>query len=142
MCCEITRRNTNNSALQELFEFTATILDATAEEKLNGSQPTKVYNNEKARGNQKLECHKCGRLEHLARDCRSNRYTTRYSLLRVLRPANINNIEKYCSYCKKVGHKRDECWSLNGCPRKEQPKQTRQDNGKERQINTANNEKE
>ncbi|KAL6258212.1 hypothetical protein P5V15_010140 [Pogonomyrmex californicus] len=55
--------------------LTATILDVTAEEKLKGSQLTKSYNNEKARGNQeqnknrnqKLECHKCGRLGHLAR---------------------------------------------------------------------------
>ncbi|KAL6254049.1 hypothetical protein P5V15_014666 [Pogonomyrmex californicus] len=68
--------------------LTAAMLGATAEEKLKGSQPTKMYNNEKARSNQeqyrnrnqKLECHKCGRLEHLARDCRSSRYTNKYPL--------------------------------------------------------------
>ncbi|KAL6257776.1 hypothetical protein P5V15_011361 [Pogonomyrmex californicus] len=121
------------------------MLGATAEEKLKGSQPTKMYNNEKARSNQeqyrnrnqKLECHKCDRLGHLARDCRSSRYTNKYPLPRAERPTNVNNIEKYCSYCKKADHKRDECWSLNGRPRKGQPRRTRQDNEKGRQINTA-----
>ncbi|KAL6263011.1 hypothetical protein P5V15_001134 [Pogonomyrmex californicus] len=73
--------------------LTAAILGATAEEKLKGSQPIKVYNNEKARGNQeqnrnrnqKLECHKCSRLGHLARDCHSSRYTNRYPLPRAER---------------------------------------------------------
>ncbi|KAL6253474.1 hypothetical protein P5V15_012708 [Pogonomyrmex californicus] len=59
------------------------MLGATAEEKLKGSQPTKMYNNEKARSsqeqyrnrNQKLECHKGDRLGYLARDCRSSQYT-------------------------------------------------------------------
>jgi len=28
-------------------------------------------------------------------------------------------MEKYCTYCKKAGHKREDCWSLNGRPGKE-----------------------
>ncbi|KAL6254796.1 hypothetical protein P5V15_014130 [Pogonomyrmex californicus] len=128
------------------MNLTAAILGATAEEKLKGSQSTKVYetitrkqeaikNRIETKSNQKLEYHKCNRLGHLAHDCRSSQYTNRYP--RAEKPANVNNIEKYCSYCKKASHKRDECWSLNGRPRKEQPRRTRQNNGKGRQINTA-----
>jgi len=36
------------------------------------------------------------------------------------KPAEVNTIEKYCTYCKKAGHKREDFWSLNRRPRKEQ----------------------
>jgi len=67
-----------------------------------------------------MQCQKCGKLGHLGRDCRTSRYANRFTLPKAEKPANVNNIEKYCIYCKNTSHKRDECWSLNGRPEKEQ----------------------
>jgi len=73
---------------------------------------------------------------HYGRDCRINRYANRFTLPKAEKPANMNNIEKYCTYYKKKGHKRDECWLLNGRPEKEQPRRTKRDEGKGKQVNT------
>jgi len=86
---------------------------------------------------QNLVCQKCGKIGHHGRDCRTSRYANRFTLPRAEKPANVNNIEKYCTYCKKKGHKRDECWSLNGRPEREQLRRTKRDNEKGRQVNTA-----
>jgi len=61
----------------------------------------------------------------------------RFTLPKAEKSANVNNIEKYCTYCKRTGHKRDECWSLNGRPEKEQPRRTKRDVGKGKQVNTT-----
>jgi len=53
------------------------------------------------------------------------------------KPAKVNNIEKYCRYYKRTSYKRDECWSLNGHPEKEQPRRTKRDVGKEKQVNNT-----
>jgi len=34
-----------------------------------------------------------------------------------------------------MGHKRDECWSLSGRPEKKQPRRTKQNVGKGKQVN-------
>jgi len=78
---------------------------------------------------QNLVCQKCGKIGHYGRDCRTSRYANRFTLPKAEKPANVNNIEKYCTYCKRKGHKRDGCWSLKGRPEKEQP---RRDDGKGR----------
>jgi len=61
----------------------------------------------------------------------------RIDLPKAEKPANINNIEKYCTHCKKTGLKRDECWSLNDRSEKEQSRRIERDVGKEKQINTT-----
>jgi len=74
---------------------------------------------------------------HYGRDCRTSRYANRFSLPKAEIPANVNNVEKYCTYCKKKGHKRDECWSLNERPEKEQPRRAKRDEGKGKQVNST-----
>jgi len=53
------------------------------------------------------------------RNCRTSRYANRFTLPKAEKPAGINTMEKYCTYCKKAGHKREDCWSLNERPEKE-----------------------
>jgi len=45
-------------------------------------------------------------------------YANRFTLPKAEKLAGINTMEKYCTYCKKAGHKREDCWSLNGHPGK------------------------
>ncbi|KAL6421449.1 hypothetical protein ACFW04_013904 [Cataglyphis niger] len=87
------------------------ITGASAEEKLLG--PTKsnyLYNKNKFESSESRQnrssipqCFKC---KKNGRDCRS-----RYALPK---PERLLRINKYCKYCKKSGHNREECWSLNG----------------------------
>jgi len=64
----------------------ATILGTTAEKKLKETS-SKSYN-------------------HLGRDCCTSRYVNRFLSIFILpkakKPPNINNIEKYCTYCKRI----------------------------------------
>lgn len=53
------------------------------------------------------------------------------------RPNGVNTVEKYCSYCKKAEHKRDECWSLNGRPGKERASHAKASVNKKVHVNTA-----
>ncbi|KAL6263000.1 hypothetical protein P5V15_005796 [Pogonomyrmex californicus] len=64
---------------------------------------------------QNPHCNKCGKIGHYGHDCRTNRFTNRYTLPRPEGQSRINTIEKQCSCCKKIGHLR-ECWILNGKP--------------------------
>jgi len=119
------------------------ITGASAEEKVSEPVMRKAaYQGQskfdaRARQPQNPVCRKCGKVGHYGQDCRTSRYANRFTLPRAEKSANINNIEKYCSYCKKRGHKREECWSLNGRPEKEQPRRTKRDNEKRRQVNTT-----
>jgi len=117
----------------------ATILGATAEEKLKGPSSRTNYNNKNKDQDQSwqgrhpaVQCQKCGKMGHLGRDCRISRYANRFTLPKAEKPVNVNNIEKYCTYCKRTGQ-RDECWSLNGRPEKEQSKRTHKDETSEKE---------
>ncbi|KAL6252276.1 hypothetical protein P5V15_015248 [Pogonomyrmex californicus] len=61
-------------------------------------------------------CEKCGKIGHYGHECRTSRFSNRYTLPKPERQPRINTIEKQCSYCKKIGHLRHECWTLNGKP--------------------------
>jgi len=101
-------RNYNNLAVA--------ILGATVENKLKGPSSRTSYNNKNRNQDQSWQggrhsavlCQKCGKMSHLRRDCRISRYANRFTLLKAENLANVNNIEKYCTYCKRTGHKRNE----------------------------------
>ncbi|KAL6423096.1 hypothetical protein ACFW04_010527 [Cataglyphis niger] len=90
------------------------ITGASAEDKLLG--PTKsnyLYNKNKFESSESRQnrsstpqCFKCKKT----------------AITDATRPPRINTINKYCKYCKKSGHNREECWSLNGRPRKHEDK--------------------
>ncbi|KAL6255625.1 hypothetical protein P5V15_012873 [Pogonomyrmex californicus] len=93
------------------------IAGAIAEEKTRGpSTRTLTYRNRPV-----FKAHtpssrrkKCGKIGHYGRDCRTSRFSNRYTLPKLEGQPRINTIEKQCSYCKKIGHLRYECWTLNG----------------------------
>ena len=93
---------------------------ASAEEKLLGPQTAR--NNNFANKNKSdysrqtrspTQCYKCGKTGHYGRDCRSSKY----ALPKPDKSSRVNVINKHCNHCKKSGHNRDECWSLNGRPK-------------------------
>ncbi|KYN27982.1 hypothetical protein ALC57_02606 [Trachymyrmex cornetzi] len=102
------------------------ITGSSAEEKVKGPSAKQSYNRNKfdnnnpRRSNQDvgITCLKCGKRGHLGCDCRTSRYANKFSLPRAEGPP-VNTVNKYCNYCKKAGHTRKECWSLNGRPRNE-----------------------
>ncbi|KYN11058.1 General transcription factor II-I repeat domain-containing protein 2 [Trachymyrmex cornetzi] len=117
---------------------------ASAEEKVKGPTLRTNYNERYKNGqNQNLkntgvQCSKCGKIGHLGRDCRSSRYATKFSLPRAEKPASINLAEKYCTYCKRAGHKRNECWSLNGRPDKDPKQRAKRDTDhRAKRVNSA-----
>ncbi|KYN01997.1 hypothetical protein ALC62_07214 [Cyphomyrmex costatus] len=94
---------------------------ASAEERVKGPSsrtPFSDRNKDGSRQQEKIQCDKCGKLGHHGRECRSSRYATRFSLPQPEGRPRVNTVEKYCNYCKKAGHNRDECWTLNGRPDK------------------------
>ncbi|XP_011632041.1 uncharacterized protein LOC105423824 [Pogonomyrmex barbatus] len=93
------------------------IAGATAEEKTRGpSTRTLTYRNRSVfkAHTPSPRCEKCGKIGHYGRDCRTSRFSNRYTLPKPEGQPRINTIEKQCSYCKKIGHLRHECWTLNG----------------------------
>ncbi|XP_077264813.1 uncharacterized protein LOC143898889 [Temnothorax americanus] len=94
------------------------ITGASAEEKLIGPTATKtgasLYKNKpgytRQPQNQSVQCFKCGKTGHYGRECRSQGN----ALPKPSKPAQVNALQKYCNYCKKSGHNRDECWTLKG----------------------------
>ncbi|KAL6256563.1 hypothetical protein P5V15_012672 [Pogonomyrmex californicus] len=96
-----------------------TIQEAIAEAKTRGpSTRTLTYRNRPIikTQSQNPHCNKCGKIGHYGHDCRTTRFTNRYTLPRPEGQPRINTIEKQYSYCKKIGHLRHECWILNGKP--------------------------
>jgi len=86
--------------------LTAAIARATAEKKLKGSSSRINYKpkeQEQFRQNRNtgIQCQKCGKMGHYGRDCCTSRYANRFTLPKAEKSANVNNVEKYCTYCTK-----------------------------------------
>ncbi|XP_011254548.2 uncharacterized protein LOC105250252 [Camponotus floridanus] len=60
-----------------------------------------------------IQCQKCRKIGHHGRECRTSRYATRFLLPKPERHSRVNTVNKYCNYCKKTGHNREECWLLH-----------------------------
>ncbi|KAL6419610.1 hypothetical protein ACFW04_013698 [Cataglyphis niger] len=57
------------------------------------------------------QCFKCGKNSYYGRDCRS-----RHGLPKPKKSSRINTLNKYCKYCKKSGHNREESKENNKKP--------------------------
>jgi len=97
----------------------AAILGATAKEKLKRTSSQTSYNNKNKDQDQSrqgrhpaVQCQKRGKMDHLKRDCCTSRYANRFTLPKAEKPANVNNIEKYRTYCKRTGRV-DKAMSAN-----------------------------
>jgi len=120
--------------------LTAAISGAIAEEKLKGSTSRINYKpreQDQFRQNRNtgVQCQKCGKMGHQGKDCRTSRYANRFMLPKAEKPAGVNTVEKYCTYCKKAGHRREDCWSLNGRPEKERKSRPKRETDKKKQVN-------
>ncbi|CAL1680933.1 unnamed protein product [Lasius platythorax] len=78
--------------------------------------------------------YKCGKIGHYGRDCRSSRY----ALPKPDKSSRVNTVEKFCKHCKKHGHNREECWSLNERPKTKTSERTRKDDDKKSRNNNKN----
>ncbi|XP_029659455.1 uncharacterized protein LOC115233278 [Formica exsecta] len=122
------------------------IAAASAEEKVKGlsatGTPSKInFTPTYKQGNQTtVKCQKCGKTGHYGRDCRTSRYANRFSLPKPDRQPHVNTINKYCNYCKKSGHDREECWLLHGRPNRDQSSRTKQYNSRPENKNRKNSE--
>jgi len=100
------------------------ITGASAEEKVKEPNMRKnAYHGQgkfdaRTRHPQNLMCQKCGKMGHHGRDCRTSRYANRFSLPKPEGRPRVNTVDKYCNYCKKAGHVRNDCWSLKNRPEK------------------------
>ncbi|XP_071576353.1 uncharacterized protein [Temnothorax nylanderi] len=113
------------------------IAGASAKEKVNGpsGNPPRSKNNyaysPQPRDNRPIiQCQKCKKYGHHGRECRTSRYANRFSLPKPDRTLRVNAIKKFCKYCKKTGHIREECWLLNGRPNKERSNQDKSNNSR------------
>src|SRR5580765_2390475 len=118
-------RSRNYRTLQEA------ITAASAEERVKGTNAprTNNYSNRNRhdqaprQAKNAIHCYKCGKPGHYGRDCRSSKYA-----LPKPEKSRVNSVEKFCKHCKKRGHNRDECWSLNGKPKPKTPNHAKRDN--------------
>jgi len=55
------------------------------------------------------------RKKWVLRECRSSKYA-------LPKPEKSSRVNKFCEHCKKSGHSRNECWSLNGRSRNSKDK--------------------
>lgn len=74
---------------------------------------------------------------HYGRDCHSSIY----ALPKPDKSYCINIVEKFCKHCKKRGHNRETCWSLNERPKTNTSDRTRKDINKKTQDNNKNEDR-
>lgn len=129
---------TSRSKLQEFLNASTYAINHInpAKEKLSGPTTTRIYdfpNRNKTEQNHSRQnretnpqCYKCEKTGHYGRDCRSSRY----ALPKPDKSSRVNVVKKFCQYCKKCGHNRDECWSLNGGPKAKASNRTKGDENK------------
>ena len=109
---------------QRYQSLTEAITGAIAEEKVKGpSNRNGTYSNKNKFESQKrssyptaIQCRKCGKTGHYGQDCRTSRYADRFSLPKPEGRPRVNTVEKYCEHCRRKGHTKQECWTLNGRP--------------------------
>ncbi|XP_029173288.1 uncharacterized protein LOC114942149 [Nylanderia fulva] len=88
---------------------------AITEEKVRNANATRSTKNNRrdiklsSRDIEKITCYKCGKPNYIGRECRSSKYV----LPKPEKSDRVTTVEKFCNYCKKRGHNRDECWTLN-----------------------------
>ncbi|XP_070169655.1 uncharacterized protein [Polyergus mexicanus] len=122
------------------------IAAASAEEKVKGPPATGTRSKinftptYKQENKINVQCQKCGKIGHYGRDCRTSRYTNRFSLPKPDRQPRVNTVNKYCHYCKKSGHDREECWLLHGRPNRDQSSRIKQYNSRPENKNRKNSE--
>jgi len=121
------------------------IAGASAEEKLIGPSTSRatnssLYKSETTRQGQRTaeQCYRCGKFGHYGRDCRS-KITV---LPKPEKSSRVTAVEKFCTHCRKRGHNRDECWTLNGSPKtKTAGLDKQEDRKKPRSINKIDNQR-
>ncbi|KAM0728861.1 Retrovirus-related Pol polyprotein from transposon 412 [Formica fusca] len=122
------------------------IAAASAEEKVKGPSATGTRSKinftptYKQENQTNVKCQKCGKTGHYGRDCRTSRYANRFSLPKSDRQPRVNTVNKYCNYCKKSRHDREECWLLHGRPNRDQSSRTKQCNSRPENKNRKSNE--
>lgn len=119
------------------------IAGATAEETLLGANPTRTNHsrnkNEPPRQDRRTtaNCYKCGKTGHYERDCRSSKY----ALPKPEKASRVTAVEKFCDHCKKRGHNREECWTLNGRTKTQAADKTKRKDAKIAQIESEKDDR-
>ena len=131
---------------QRYTSLTEAITGAIAEEKVKGvdnrnsTSRGERENEQQKHPHRASQCQNCGKTGHYEQDCRSSKHVNRFMLLKHEGRPDVHTIDKYCNHCRRKGHTRQECWSLNGRPNREET--SSRSNGKMRENNMGGQQKE